>query len=397
MNIDQLNLLWPWALAALPLPLAVLWLVPRAQQGPVSALRMPFFAAISSAVGAPSERPATGLWVLAALAWLLLVGAAARPQLVGEPISLPMEGRDLMLAVDLSESMAEQDMVIPARLLPPAGTSTSIGNRAVDRLTAVKAVAGDFIERRNGDRIGLILFGTQAYQQAPLTFDRDTVRTLLFESQVGLAGKTTAIGDAIGMAVKRLRDSKAEKVLILLTDGANTAGSIEPRKAAELAARDGIRIYTIGVGAEARGPFGFGLGGAQIDEPTLQAIADTSGGRFFRARDIRGLQAIYAALDELEPRIADEQTYRPVRDLFQWPLGAALLLTALAGAWRLVGGAIPSPAGHGSVAPSTNAPLGRQSPRSRTAIHRGLAASPLTPTLSPRGEGGVVRAARDPY
>lgn len=383
MTIDQLNLLWPWALAALPLPLAVLWLLPRAQQGPVTALRLPFFAAISSAVGAPSERPATGLWVLAALAWLLLVGAAARPQLVGEPISLPMEGRDLMLAVDLSESMAEQDMVI--------------GNRAVDRLTAVKAVAGDFIERRNGDRIGLILFGTQAYQQAPLTFDRATVRTLLFESQVGLAGKTTAIGDAIGMAVKRLRDSKAEKVLILLTDGANTAGSIEPRKAAELAARDGIRIYTIGVGAEARGPFGFGMGGAQIDEPTLQAIADTTGGRFFRARDIRGLQAIYAALDELEPRIADEQTYRPVQDLFQWPLGAALLLTALAGAWRLVGGAIPSPAGHGSVAPSTNAPLGTQSPRSRTAIHRGLAASPLTQTLSPRGEGDVVRAARDPY
>jgi Ca-activated chloride channel family protein len=263
--------------------------------------------------------------LLAALAWALLVTAAARPQLVGEPIALPMQGRDLMLAVDISESMAEEDMVI--------------ANRAVDRLTAVKAVAGDFIERRAGDRVGLILFGTQAYQQAPLTFDRPTVRTLLFEAEVGLAGKATAIGDAIGLAVKRLRDDAAtDRVLILLTDGANTAGSIEPRKAAELAAKEGVRIYTIGVGSEPRGAFGLSMGGAQIDEPTLEAIAEATGGRFFRARDLRGLQAIYAALDELEPQVSDEQTYRPVEDLFQWPLGAALLFSALIGLWRIMPG-----------------------------------------------------------
>ena len=346
MNLDQLAFLWPWAFAVLPLPLAVRYLLPRAEQGPGGVLRVPFYAAITAALGVPGARPGGGLGVLmavlAAVAWALLVAAAARPQLVGEPIALPMQGRDLMLAVDISESMAEEDMVVPARLLPPAGTSSSlwgVGNRAVDRLTAVKAVAGDFIERRAGDRIGLILFGTQAYQQAPLTFDRPTVRTLLFESEVGLAGKATAIGDAIGLAVKRLRDDAAtDRVLILLTDGANTAGSIEPRKAAELAAKEGVRIYTIGVGSEPRGAFGLSMGGAQIDEPTLEAIAEATGGRFFRARDLRGLQAIYSALDELEPQVSEEQTYRPVEDLFQWPLGAALLLSALIGLWRILPG-----------------------------------------------------------
>jgi Ca-activated chloride channel family protein len=334
MNLDQLAFLWPWAFAVLPLPLAVRYLLPRAEQGPGGVLCVPFYAAITAALGTPGTRPPGGLGVLmsvlAAAAWVLLVTAAARPQLVGEPIALPMQGRDLMLAVDISESMAEEDMVI--------------ANRAVDRLTAVKAVAGDFVERRAGDRVGLILFGTQAYQQAPLTFDRPTVRALLFESEVGLAGKATAIGDAIGLAVKRLRDDAAtDRVLILLTDGANTAGSIEPRKAAELAAKEGVRIYTIGVGSEPRGAFGLSLGGAQIDEPTLEAIAQATGGRFFRARDLRGLQAIYAALDELEPQVSDEQTYRPVEDLFQWPLGAALLLSALIGIWRIVpGGSGPS-------------------------------------------------------
>jgi Ca-activated chloride channel homolog len=329
MNLGDWVFLWPSVVAALPLPLAVRYLVPRAEEGAGAVLRLPFFAAITAATGAPADRAGSGSLLLAALVWALLVAAAARPQLLGEPVALPMQGRDLMLAVDISESMSEEDMVV--------------GNRAVDRLTAVKAVAGDFIERRKGDRVGLILFGTQAYQQAPLTFDRRTVRALLFESEVGLAGKATALGDAIGLAVKRLRHGPAgapaarQPVLILLTDGVNTAGSIEPRKAAELAAREGVRIYTIGVGSEPRAAFGLTLGGAEIDEPTLEAVAQTTGGRFFRARDIPGLQAIYAALDELEPAASAEQTYRPVRDLFQWPLGAALLMSALIGVWRLVG------------------------------------------------------------
>lgn len=308
---------WPWAAAALPLPLIAYFLLPRSEQRPATALRIPFFSALAAAEQDPF-RPRRWRAVIGVLTWLLLVTAAARPQILGDPLPLPVQGRDLMLAVDISGSMVEEDMVI--------------GNRVVDRLTAVKAVAGDFIDRRDGDRVGLILFGSQAYQQTPLTFDRTTARTLLFESAVGLAGKETAIGDAIGLALKRLRDKAAEnRILILLTDGANTAGRIDPMKAAELAAADGVRIYTIGVGSEARRAFGLALGGARIDETTLLAIARATNGRYFRARDVEDLQRIYGMLDELEPVVSDEQTFRPVDELFEWPLGAALVLSALLG------------------------------------------------------------------
>ncbi|MBK1705451.1 vWA domain-containing protein [Halochromatium glycolicum] len=315
----RLELAWPWLLLALPLPLLVRRLLPRAETADSGALRVPFYRML----GQPAESPGAGglRWplVLGALAWLLLVLAAARPQWLGDPVPLPLAGRDLMLAVDISGSMTEDDMMI--------------GGRVVDRLTAVKAVAGDFIERREGDRIGLILFGQQAYLQTPLTFDRATARTLLFESAVGLAGRETAIGDAIGLAVKRLRDQPAaERVLILLTDGTNTAGSIAPLKAAELAAEEGIRIYTIGVGSDPRtglGAFSLSLGRNPLDEETLSTIADVTGGRYFRARDVRELQEIYSMLDELEPVESDERTFRPVGELFAWPLAASLLLSAL--------------------------------------------------------------------
>jgi len=317
-----IELALPWMLLALPLPLLAWRLLPRAPAAGTGALRVPFFAALADGAGAAR---ASRRWplLLALPAWLLLVLAAARPQWVGEPVPLPLAGRDLMLAVDISGSMVEQDMVI--------------GGQVVDRLMAVKAVAGDFIERREGDRVGLILFGQQAYLQAPLTFDRDTVRKLLFESAVGLAGRETAIGDAIGLAVKRLRKGPGEpadtdRVLILLTDGANTAGSIAPMKAAELAADAGIRVYTIGVGADPRiglGGFSLRLGRSPLDERTLSAIAETTGGRYFRARDIEELQGIYATLDELEPVESDKRVYRPVDELYQWPLAGAVLLTAV--------------------------------------------------------------------
>jgi Ca-activated chloride channel family protein len=322
-----------WVLALLPLPMLVRFMLPRARQQAAGALRVPFYAAL---MRGPTAVAKARRWpvALAALAWLLLVLAAARPQWVGAPIALPLEGRDLMLAVDISGSMTEEDMVI--------------GGRVVDRLTAVKAVAGDFIERREGDRVGLILFGQQAYLQTPLTFDRDTVRTLLFESAVGLAGRETAIGDAIGLSVKRLRDAPAdERVLILLTDGANTAGSIDPMKAAELAAESGVRIHTIAVGGDPRSAFGLTLGRNPLDERTLQAIAKTTGGRYFRARDVRELQAIYGMLDELEPVQSDQRTYRPVRELYEWPLSAALLLSAVIVLTRpgLLSGLLPTASG----------------------------------------------------
>jgi len=316
----SIELVWPWVFAALPLPLLAAWLLPRAPEHASAALRMPFYAALQAAVGGSHSGRSRLRLLLATLAWLLLVLAAARPQFLGEPVQLPISGRDLLLAVDISGSMEIEDMVL--------------GNQVTNRLRAVKVVAGEFIERRKGDRLGLILFGDQAYLQTPLTFDRNTVRTQLHESAIGLAGKRTAIGDAIGLAVKRLRSQpEGNRVLILLTDGANNSGSVEPLKAADIAAAEGVRIYTIGVGADER--IEQGLFGAQrvvnteLDERSLTTIARKTGGRYFRARNIEGLQKIYQLLDELEPVSEDQETFRPVHELYNWPLSAALLLSVL--------------------------------------------------------------------
>jgi Ca-activated chloride channel family protein len=255
-----------------------------------------------------------------ALLWLLLLSAAARPEWVGEPLPIPASGRDLLLAVDVSGSMAYADM--------------RWQDEEVDRLTLVKHLLGDFIEGRQGDRVGLILFGGQAYLQAPLTFDRRTVRTWLDEAVIGIAGKNTSIGDAIGLSVKRLRHRPADsRVLVLVTDGANTGGEIEPMIAARLAAEEGIKIYPIGIGADPQqgGIAGlFGLNpGLDLDEPSLRAIADVTGGEYFRAHDSSELRAIEQQLDRLEPVAQQPTLARPAQALYAWPLSAALLLSML--------------------------------------------------------------------
>ena len=234
-----------------------------------------------------------------------------------------------MLAVDLSDSMRTGDFVIE--------------DEQVNRLQATKRVASEFIERRRGDRLGLILFGTRAYLQTPLTFDSKTVNRLLQESAIGLAGERTAIGDAIGLAIKRLDlESENSRVLILMTDGANTAGEVTPLKAAQLAAERGLRIYTIGIGADEQiEDTWFGQRrvnpSAQLDEKTLREIATLTGGRYFRARDSQELAQIYLLLDELEPLPRDSRNLRPVRSLFMWPLAFALGLAGLLIAPRLWG------------------------------------------------------------
>jgi len=318
----MITLYWPWLLLLLPLPLLVRRLMPTAPQQQDAALRVPFLEDFEGGAKTLNSRSRQSLHIwLAAVAWVMLVLAAARPQWLGEPLELPMSGRDLMLAVDLSQSMEEEDF--------------RLANQWVDRLTATKKVAGEFIERREGDRIGLILFGEQAYLQTPLTFDRKTVKALLYESAIGLAGRSTAIGDAIGLGVKRLQNRPAEnRVLILLTDGANTAGEIEPIRAAELAARKGVKVYTIGIGADeiiVRSFFGSRRvnPSRDLDEKTLKAIADKTGGRYFRARDINELKGIYRLLDELEPIEQEKQLFRPVHALYPWPLGVALILASL--------------------------------------------------------------------
>ncbi|NIV17189.1 MAG: VWA domain-containing protein [Woeseiaceae bacterium] len=326
------SLAWPWALAALPLPFVARKFLPESSQLQDAGLRVPTLGAFALLRGRPdSEQLMSWRFWLAAIAWTLLVLAAARPERIGDELEVPVSGRNLMLAVDLSGSMDQKDF--------------ELGARRVDRLTATKAVASDFISRREGDRIGLILFGERAYLQVPLTLDRETVNVLLMEAFIGLAGEKTAIGDAITLAVKRIHDQEAdasEQVLILLTDGANTAGEVDPMKAAQLAQQVGLRVYTIGIGAEQLEVQSL-IGGrrninpsADLDEETLTGIAELTGGRYFRAKDTAGLQDIYRLVDELEPVDEPESGFRPVQSYYYWPLGGAFVLAAFLAVVALV-------------------------------------------------------------
>ena len=308
----MISFIYPWIFLALPLP----WLVHRlASPATTQEAALYFPRALapesrSSQAGATARRDRSRLALLL-LAWLGLLCAAAGPNWTGEPVSVPVSGRDLMLAVDISESMQTEDL--------------ELEGRQVDRLSVVKSVVGDFLRRRNGYRVGLIVFGSNAYLHAPLTFDRATVGRLLGEALIGFAGPKTAIGDALAIAVKRLRERpEGSRVLILLTDGANTAGEIAPRQAAELAARSGLRVYTVGIGAdemELPGIFGSSFGArrvnpsADLDEETLGYIASVTGGRYFRARSENELESIYAELDRLEPIEQEQQSYRPTISL----------------------------------------------------------------------------------
>lgn len=318
---------YPWLLVLLPLPLLIYRFVPRANVAEGAALYVPYFHQVQKLMAQEpagkmvSDLPRKIRLGLLTLTWLLLVAAATGPTWVGEPVGVPSSGRDLMMAVDLSGSMEIEDMVI-------------VGRR-VNRLTATQVVMDDFIKRRQGDRLGLILFGSQAYLQAPLTFDRQTVGQLMLEAGIGMAGNQTAIGDAVGLAVKQLRERPADKrVLILLTDGANTAGAISPKQAAEIAKKEGIKIYTIGLGATEMTERTF-LGSRTVnpsqdlDEETLKAMAEGTGGQFFRATNPEELNEIYSILDKLEPTEQQAQTFRPKQNLFYWPLGLAVMLSLL--------------------------------------------------------------------
>ncbi len=317
---------WPWALFALPLPWLAMHLLPAAPRRLQAALRVPYARAFDAmrVTSDASLRMHPRRW-LPLLGWLLLCVAAARPQQLGDITQPPRSGRDLLLAVDLSGSMQQQDM--------------RLGGGAVDRLTAIKAVLGDFLSRRVGDRVGLILFGTQAYAVTPLTFDRENVRQQLLTSEVGLAGQNTAIGDAIVLAVKRARAqtrqdaAPSSHVLILLTDGVSNAGAVEPLKAAQLAAAEHLRIYTIGFGGDGQVDPLAGLAlptqDDGVDEDTLRKIAEQTGGRYFRARDTESLAGIYAELDRIEPSLREGHVERPRIELYSWPLAGALLIGIL--------------------------------------------------------------------
>ncbi len=321
---------YPLMLLLLPLPFLLRRILPPAKGLHGDALRVPFLRDLSDIsirsgkkwqVSFANDEKASNtigwLWLI----WLLLTVAAARPQWLGEPVRVKDYGRDIMMVMDISTSMREPDFVL--------------NRRRIDRLTAVKLAADQFIERRKNDRIGLVLFGTRAYLQSPVTFDRQSVREVLRLMDAGMAGNSTSIGDALGLALKSIRESGAreDKIIILLTDGENNDGSLSMAQAINLARNEKVKVYTIGVGAAnafVQSLFGMQIAmSGGIDEAGLKQLAEETKGRYFRADDTLGLQKIYDEIDRLEPSANEDQFVRETKDLFYWPLAAALLLSFL--------------------------------------------------------------------
>jgi Ca-activated chloride channel family protein len=312
------ELAWPWVLILLPLPWLIWFWLPRSELKLPAALKIPFFNAMVGIVESEKRHIAKQTkMTLLFLIWSLLLFALAGPRWVGEPQPFVREGYNIMLVLDISGSMEMSDMILHGR---PA-----------TRLAVVKRTAEQFVKDRGGDKIGLILFGSHAYLQTPLTHDRNSVLLRLEDATVGLAGKTTSIGDALGLAVKRLQNVPATgRMIILLTDGVNNSGVLAPLKAAELASADGIKVYTIGLGSEAAPQMGGMLLNmnvtAELDEATLKEIAKMTGGRYFRATDVESLQTIYQTINQIETISQEQATLRPQIDYYPWPLAIAVFL-----------------------------------------------------------------------
>ena len=314
----------PWALLLTPLPLLVWWLAPP-QRERVSAMRIPFFEQIVAAAGSEARVGAVVMrrrWLqmaVAILVWLLLVAAIAKPEWVGEPIVRTEAARDIMLALDLSGSMDYVDF--------PGEEGAD-----VSRFAAVQRVVEGFVAERESDRIGLIVFGTKAYLQLPFTRDLETAGALVDLMEVGMAGPKTALGDSIGLAINSFENSEVDdRLLILLTDGNDTASKMTPINAADIAKLNGVEIYTIGIGnTEATGE-------DRVDFDTLAAIAARTGGEFFNAENEAALDAVYRRIDETAAADVRTQSWRPRESLLHWPAGLAVILALLAYAALLSG------------------------------------------------------------
>ncbi|MDM0111077.1 VWA domain-containing protein [Variovorax sp. J22R133] len=304
---------YPWLLGLLPLPIFVWWLL-RPYREESASVRLPFFGEVASAAGL---KPSAGAvvprsnWlqkVLAPLAWALIVLALARPQFVEPPIEKIQPARDLLLALDLSQSMDTRDFKSP-------------GGAMETRVEAVRQVVSDFVARRKGDRIGLIVFGDAPYPQVPFTMDHALVQSVIGEMLPGMAGPRTALGDAIGLGIKMFDESKAQqKVLIVLTDGNDTASKMPPARAADIAKERKVTVHTVGIGDPAA------TGEDKVDLDVLRSAAAATGGRFFFAGDQRELEQIYGTLDSITPENHKTLSWRPKQELFMWPLGAGVLI-----------------------------------------------------------------------
>lgn len=311
----NIEFVWWWALILLPLPLLVYKLLPReSQQAEIKLAYLPD--------NTHSNKPKQKLQKTLSIAiWTLLIIACARPVWFGDPIEFQPKYRDLMLVVDLSGSMQKEDM--------------NLDGEFTDRLTAVKKVLSDFVAKRKGDRLGVVLFGDHAYLQTPLTADRQAVIQQINQTVIGLVGQSTAMGDGIGLGTKTFVDSNApQRVMVLLSDGGNTAGVLDPIEAAEIAKKYNATIYTVGVGAGEMMVKEFFMTrkvdtAADLDEKTLTRIAEVTGGQYFRARDTEQLENIYETINQLEPVSSDTQTWRPQSEWFRYPLSAALGLSVL--------------------------------------------------------------------
>ncbi len=311
---------FPWALLLLLAPWLVWRFMPPHRQR-VSALRIPFFRRVAEAAGAAPREGSVVVarhrlqMIAAILVWMLLVLALARPERVGEPIEITKAARDIILAIDISGSMDQNDF-------------TAADGSRVQRLEAVKRVVGQFVEARKGDRVALIVFGTKAFVQAPFTEDLRTIRELLDQTEVGMAGPHTVVGDAIGLAIRTFEASKVEKrLLIVLSDGADTGSRMSPVNAAAIAAATGVDIFTIGVGDPEGGAAN------QLDIETLKDIAQRANGQFFFAGDEKGLAAVYDRIEDITPREIETLSFRPREPLGHWPLAAAVVITLAAMGW----------------------------------------------------------------
>jgi Ca-activated chloride channel family protein len=304
-----------WAFALLPLPLLVWWLAPPYRER-ADALAIPFFEKLAKVAGATPRRRAVSptrkwiLWIVTPLIWALLVTALARPEWVAAPIEKVVPARDLLLAVDLSYSMDTTDYRDP-------------DGKLVDRLTAVKLVLDEFISRREGDRLGLVVFADEAYVQIPFTLDHAAVRKVLEQTELGMAGQRTMIGDAIGLGIRLFAQSRVpQKVIVLLTDGNDTGSRVPPERAAEIATERGIRIYTVGIGSVSSGDY-------DVDTAMLTSIAGDTGGRFYMAQRREELDALLREIDALETVELEVESYRPRRSLYYVPLGMAIVLALI--------------------------------------------------------------------
>ena len=329
-TLTQIEFVWPWVFVLLPLP----WFINRFVK-PVQKRHSPLLAPhIVRRIqnNLPKEnlvevnQTLHRIPYLALAIWLTILIAVARPTTYVDATPFEVSGKEMVLAVDLSDSMRKQDMYL--------------NGQDVDRLTAVKSVISEFIEQRKGDRIGLVVFGSQAFLQSPLTYDLTTLNILLNESEIGMAGSNTAIGDAIGLTLKHFQQKKLGNqshiaVLILLTDGSNTAGVVEPVEAANKAQQMGLKIYTVGVGkVKSRvGLDRFLTNKSDMDIDTLTNIAERTGGQFFQANDTKQLSQIYKEINKLESVNHEIYSYRLRSEYFYWPLSIAFLLSLVL-AWQ---------------------------------------------------------------